>query len=114
MINKEPSKYINQNLCADEKIVCIPMSSKGFFNKDPADVVITNKRIFARYDDGRAFSFSFLQIKNIEAVPNKGFFGGQKNKGAISVYGPYNRVITFPSDNLDTDMKYIRKILAVK
>lgn len=44
--NKQPSKFIKNNLENDEKIVCILMSTKGLFG-DKDDIAITNKRIFA-------------------------------------------------------------------
>lgn len=107
---KQPSKFINNNLEKDEKLVCVLMSTKGLFG-DKDDIAITNKRIFALLEGGDSYSFNLDQIKNIEAIPEKGMFGRQKNYGVINIYGTYNNCIPFKSKEIDVDIKQIREML---
>ena len=104
----EASKYILKNIADDEELRCIVSSSKGLFNSNP-DIAITSKRIFARYSDGKSFSFPLSKIKNIEIVPNKGLFGREKESGVINVIGPYNKVIKIVTNNLNETNRLIRK-----
>ncbi|MCK0527455.1 MULTISPECIES: hypothetical protein [unclassified Anaerobiospirillum] len=110
---KKPSSYIKTNLESGESLKLVIQSSKGFFCDDN-DIAITDKRIFFRGKDGTALSFPKEKIKNIEAVPEKGIFGGEKDYGVINVYGPYKKCISFKVNDINNDINTVRDLLRKK
>lgn len=92
------SQYILKSLTPDEELQCVVSSSVT--NHIEPDIAITTKRIFARYDDGRTLSFPLEKIKQIALVRDKDIFGNTTNTGIVNIMGPYNRIISIESNNL--------------